>query len=711
MSTPRVRSPSQLLRVSVAALVIAFIVPFVSSDSAAEIPHENYDLIDSDIALVIAMLNASIRASEDALRSFHDQNPEQAQGYLDMATSMVDPATAILDDIEEVAASYEKLSVLIPPFSALYGEMQVFLELEDIMVGIKEEIAAVAAELNISDSEAIAVVESIQQINDVLSGMNDTIEVMLVYAVEINSLAIDDWYPFVPNDLVELIESLRELTRSIHEEITELIEESIPWQDDRPFLLLWIVDSEIYLGETLDGGGYLLSNGSFVAFNIVDISVDGSTVSTVRTDSEGAFSLSFAIPINASWVGAHHVMATAQVSGETVTSDSLAFTVSLVPTTIVLRLSNATISPQEVLMVEATITQERNQSLIGVSCTLSIDGVTEEFVTDENGKGEWVWTGAELGLGPHVFSASFPGLLPYASCESDEVTMVVDVPTALTLNLFSDRLRIGYYLNGDGMLIANASSPLSDKNISLSLDGVVVTNVLTDATGKFAFSIDTVDLQAGTHILSAQFVDHDPYWRSSEDHAIFFIISSSYSKYPFFPWIPGWDVGGGMSEQIPYLFFGEYAYLTWLFIVLVLGVMIKALQARKRKSISEAASESVFAEGEAPAFLISREMPFASREHMPEWLVSPNEKIIWRYHNLLAFLTIRGRIGITDNMTHWEVARLLGSLGYPQSEASRIALLYERAQYSGYDSSEDDVLEMDSSSGRLRRSGGVRPAI
>lgn len=686
-------------------------MPFASFDSAAEIPHENYDLIDSDIDLVVAMLNASIRASEEALRSFHDQNLEVAQGHIDMATSVVDPAAAMLDQIEDVAASYTQLTVLIPPFTALHDELQTFLELEDQMLSIRVEIAAIAAETNLSDSDAIAVVDSIREMNIVLTAMNDTIDVMLVCAGDISSLTIDDGFPFLPNALAELIERLRDLTRSMHEDIAEMIEEDIPWQDDKPFLLLWIADSDIFLGEMIDGGGYLLSSGSFVADSAVNVSVDGSTILTTYTNSGGAFSFSFTVPINSSWLGVHNINATAQVSEETIASDTLIFIVSLVPTTMTLRLSNTTISPWDELVVEATLTQKRTLPLPAVCCTLSVDGVAQEFTTDGAGRSEWVWTGADLGIGAHVFSASFPGLLPYAACESDEVTVVVDVPTSLALNLFTDRLRIGWYLTGDGILTANASLPLGDKKIALSIDGAVVTNVSTDATGKFAFSIGTIDLQAGTHILSAQFIDPASYWRSSEDHVPFYIVSLSYSDYPFLPWIPGWDIGGGLTEQIPYLFFGEYAYITWLFIVLVIGVVIKALQVRKRRSALKESSESALAESVAPTAALSHGKSAVMREQMPEWLVSPNEKIIWHYHNLLTFLKVRYRIGITDNMTHWEVANLLGSLGYPQDEARRIALLYEMAQYSGSVASDDDVLQMDSYSMWLKNSGGVRPAL
>ncbi len=694
------------------ALVMAIAVSSASIGSMAEIPHENYDLVGSDIDIVIAMLNASIRASEDALRSFYDQELEAAQESIDAANGVVAPAAALLEEIEDVASSHEQLTVLIPPFSSLHDEMQTFLELEDQMLSVRADVVSLATEWNLSDSDVVAALDAIRQINILLSGMNDTIDAMLDCAGDIDALTVDDRHPFVPNELAELMERLRELTLLIHGEIAELIEEGIPWQDDQSLLLIWIADSELYLGETLEGGGYLLRNGDFVPANSVNISIDGTWSVAVLTNSIGAYSFNFAIPINDSWVGAHSVFGAAYVAGETVVSDTLPFHVSLVPTAIVLHLSNTTISPQEALVVEAVVTEERNRPLPWVVCTLFLDGVSREFATDEDGRCEWTWTGAELGIMTHVFSAGFPGLLPYAPCESEEATVVVNVPTEVTVELFEDRLRSGFHLVGDGMLTANASlDHLADMKISLYVDGVIVSNVSTDKTGKFAFSLDTVEIPSGAHTLSARFIDHDPYWRNSEEHKSFFMIGLSYSEYPFFPWIPGWDIGDGLTEQIPYLFFGEYAYLTWLFIVLVIGVVIKAVQARKRRAAAEPSSESVVAEAETSSYVSSRDRPFGSTERMPDWLTSPNEKVIWHYHNLLAFLKSAGRIGITDDLTHWEVANLLASVGYPHSEAKRVALLYEKAQYSGHASSEEDVVNMDSSSAQLRRSGGVRPAV
>ena len=685
--------------------------PFVSMSSKAEIPHENYTLITQDMDVVVAMLNASIRASEDALRSFHSQDVDSAMGHIDVAASIIDPAMMILDEIEDLAPSHEQLSVLIPEFYSLESEMREFAELEDRMLSIRESVISIAMMNNISDVDAVAAIESVRELNIVLTGMNSTIEAMLTTANGINALTVYDRHCFVPNELVELIEALRSLTLSMHDEIAELIEEGIPWQDDRSYLLLWLADDDLYLGETLEGGGYLVNNGTFISGAGVDILVDGSTVASEHTNGNGSFSFQHHIPVNVSLLGTHVVNATAYLPTGTITSDTLWITVSLVPTELEICLSNATISLEEDIRVEAVLTREPSLPLSGLECVLSLDDHIYDFTTDSGGRGIWIWGGSELGIGTHVISAHFPETPPYASCDSGDETIVVDVPTQLTISLFSDRLHPGHSLVGEGLLQSAMHTLPGDQKIALSIDGVPVTNVSTDATGKFAFSIDTDEMGVGLHVLVARFIERDPYWRSSEAHAQFSIVSPSVSKYPFLPWIPGWDVGGGLQEQIPDLFFGKYSYFTWLFIILVVGAVIKALQTRRRRLSTHAELKGIATESEEPSVATMRSGELIHRERMPRWLVSPNEKVIWNYHSLVAHLKGELGIGIVDNMTHWEVAHLIESLGYPRGDVARIALLYEKAQYSGTHSSESDVQQMQSSSSRIRRSGGVKPAL
>ena len=90
MNTPCDKARSRHYRAAAFLCALVLTTPFVSMSSKAEIPHENYTLITQDMDVVVAMLNASIRASEDALRSFHSQDVDSAMGHIDVAASIID---------------------------------------------------------------------------------------------------------------------------------------------------------------------------------------------------------------------------------------------------------------------------------------------------------------------------------------------------------------------------------------------------------------------------------------------------------------------------------------------------------------------------------------------------------------------------------------------------------------------------------------------
>jgi hypothetical protein len=51
---------------------------------------------------------------------------------------------------------------------------------------------------------------------------------------------------------------------------------------------------------------------------------------------------------------------------------------------------------------------------------------------------------------------------------------------------------------------------------------------------------------------------------------------------------------------------------------------------------------------------------------------------------------------VKASATHWELARLLWSLGYPRNATERATILFERALYSGRNLTDEDVVLMSS---------------
>jgi hypothetical protein len=84
-----------------------------------------------------------------------------------------------------------------------------------------------------------------------------------------------------------------------------------------------------------------------------------------------------------------------------------------------------------------------------------------------------------------------------------------------------------------------------------------------------------------------------------------------------------------------------------------------------------------------------------------------NERIVWYYQRLLAFLSAKANIAIKTSMTHWEVAKILKILGFPVKPVDRATLLFERALYSGVSLTDDDAVMMSTALTDLVR---VKPA-
>ena len=687
------------------AMVMVLLVPGLSvGANGDEIPHENYNLVGSNLDVVIALLNSSITYSEFALDSMYRQEMPEVRANLTVVTGVISPAEQILEKMKDVASSYDNLSFLVPPFAELSSQENSFSSMESQLLEAKGEIVSASVIENLTGDDLVAAWDAIARVYSLITNMNRTIDEMLVSATKIVSLQVEGERPFSQNNLIPLIERLRDLLNVTLAEVNRIIYEDIDWAEGEPFLLLWLSANDYYLGESIIGGGYLFFDGTFASNHLVKILSDGENLTQAYTDFRGSYSFTYLIPINSTWLGQHTIQSSAETTNGTLYSASIAIRILLIPTSIRLEGDPLLLALPEHTQMDVTLQDSRSLPIPDAPCHILVDGTSIPFSTDSVGGFNRTWEASDLGYGTHSFQAFFEGVLPYAESASNIVTVVVDIPTVVSVSLFSERFFIRQTIVGNGTLSANGSEPLEAQHITIFVDGMTVVNATTDARGVFAFAVPASSLAVGTHTLKAAFLNRSNVWRYSEDEAKFSVFKQKLGDYPFLPTIPGWQ--GGIPETIPYLFFGEYAYLTWLLVLALLGLTIRILQMRKHKRLRAEATaqalrplEEIAAVPEVPEGASLELTSEAAFEGPPPR--TPNEKIIWYYHNLLLFLTRRRKIGLKESMTHWEVARILRALGYPFKHVDRATLLFEKAMYSGTDMSESDTIEMSSSFGHL----------
>ncbi len=700
------------------AIVLAALLMPMSSGAARadEIPHENYDLMGDDIEAVIAMLNSSIRYSERALMCMYNQTMVLAEQNLSVVRNILVPAERLLSDIEDVAGSYEDLKTLIPPFADLSALTDEFARDEVVLLQKKSELVSTSTLLNLTGDQLVAALDAIKRFNELIVKMNATIDDMLVSAQDITDLQVGNRTPFAENQLIPLIEKLRELLERLEYEVEQLIEEEIPWGDSEPFLILWISSTSYYLGDTIIGGGYLFYNGSFAVGSTVRIIFDGSLLTSAVTSLGGRFSFAYEIPLNASWVGNHVMFANCTTPIGVLNSDVLSVTISFIPTVITLVLSTSEMSIVESATSSVVLRDFRGNPIESDACYITVDGDDTPFQTDSEGTASQTWQASQLGYGRHSFRAVYEGEVPYAPSLSGLRQVMIDIPTSLDLRLFSNQVLRGQYIVGNGTLYANDTERLANQKITLFLDGVVVANLTTSANGEFAFTVSSGSLALGGHTLRAALLDKDLVWRYSQDVESFTIKGYRVGEYPFWPIIPGW--GGGAGGLIPYLFIGMNAYFFWLLLLAFTGVTIRVLQMRKQAVALAARARSEELEPIDSALRASGAIaaPQGESFELPpptEAPTNPNERIVWYYQRFLAFLMKRGWGGLRASMTHREVERILKAWGYPRGPVEDATMLFERALYSGANMTDEDAVQMSAAMTSLVRPGtkGVANAV
>jgi len=704
------RQPTKLTPLA-AAIIIAALV--VAGPTTAEIPHEDYDLVNPDMELIVVLLRTTVDHAEQCMESLLDERIEDAYQNLSVVDGLIGPAEELVDDMAGIAASYDDLVSLTPPFSVLSVEVRKFADMEAQLIEVREDIRTLAGNTVLTPEEASLAVVTINDATSLITVMNTTLDNIQASGQEISSLVVDDETPFAENDFDELVDGLRAWLQVVEAELTEFIDGSgsgdDPWAEVEPFLTLWLADLTVYLGESVSGGGYLFYDGAFRPGHDISVMIDGLEVTTSLTGEYGRYAFSYKHSAEAEWLGSHVAISSVNLYFGLLESRSIDFVATTIPTRVELGLAQLEFAPDEMLTVVVGITDVRSRPVPNASCLVQIDSRTIELQTDPMGLAAWSDRAGSLDYGDHVLRAEYEGVLPFASSASEDVVFTVSVPTRLELDLASSRLRAGALMVGDGRLVANLSDPLQGMPVGLSLDGTQMLNVTTGADGAFSFAMETLNLSVGTHVISAEFLGRSEVLRYCINETAFTLTADDDSdQFPFWPFIPGWS--GGPPEAVYNVFFGEFAYVTWLAIVIVVVAMARTVRTRRAvmQSRVEAASRPRKAAqpSMSAAALRPEEMMMASLIEGVGPPGDPNSRIVWEYRRLVSYLASRRMIALRASMTHREIAKVLGTLGYPKDVVDQATGLFEAAFYSGRRLSVSDMERMVESVSVLRRVGG-----
>lgn len=693
-----------LARLIVTACIISIAVPMMSATVEAEIPHENYEYVNPDLGVVLSLLNTSIMYFESSFTALDQEDVSGGVENLSAVNALLGPAESVLGDLAGIAESYDDLNSLIPAFAELADSEAVFIDLEESLLDARLVLRSLSGRTSLTDNETLLAMNAFNEASLLIGRMNASIDSMIVLAEEISLLFVDGEYPFSESNLVELIDSLRDLLYNVEVELVDLIEggdggEGDPGIAITPFLTLWVLDVDLHLGDPLTGGGYLYYDGSFQSGQEITVLTNGSALLTAATSNLGEFEFGYEIPLDPAWLGVHELSAYSSWSGGNLTSDSVFISVYLIPTSIVIGVNAQLLSHEETLELEVTLHDVRGDPVPDVEVSLAIDDIVGDVSLDLQGRYATSYLAVDLGIGTHTLDAEYGGGIPYAPCSSSTVTVTIDIPTSIELTLFSDNVYRGYHIVGEGVLNAETLESIDGMQIALLIDGFPVQNTTTDENGVFAFAIPTESIAVGDHVLKAEFSPEDAMWRHSEDEVEFRIYTTERTaKYPFWPIIPGWGNLGAPPEVAYNFFFGDYAYFGWLVIIGTIVVAVKTVRKRREALARRARLASVghYLDSDDSAFGGSNARPGSGADpfDLVEPPEAPNERVVWSYNYLLRSLVRNRRLQIGASMTHREIAGMLVAFGYPVNLVNKATNLFEMARYSGIPMTESEMNAM-----------------
>lgn len=681
------------------ALVLVLSAP---QFAAAEIPHENFDLVSSSLNVVLQLLNQSINATELACVSCLDQRPYDGDRNLSLVDTVLVPVGELIVQIQEMGGIETNLTYLVPPFENLSEGGHQFIANQS---GFLSNVASLKQQVGkaLTPMEAYAAAQQLTSVRLLINSMDSDLDDMWYAADEIGNLTVEGKMPFDTVYLKELIDRLRIMLND-YIDMLDGIFWTIKWID--PFITFGVEKQVYYLGEIVEGTGLVYDGHAPLANATVYIDMDNTSFNftTAVTDQNGAFDFAWTIPLDPVWLGPHSFAARVWMNATWYYSNPQAdIEVEKIPTYLSLTLDDKRYSPGQSINATAYLRDYKggpvvNYSLLGQSQIVSImkgepAAILENIVFVLDGAArmngttigwgtfDWTFPASTLSFGPHDIYVSFIGSEIYQPTRSAAAAFDVDYVTNLDINASKIRVKQGAPVNITAIL-HNSSQPLEGRSVTLFFDDGVLAKMNTDSAGTIVCQLNTTNMSTGTHIVKAYFQSGEKMYTSAVSEMVFLYIyvESSDTVNPPPPPPP--------PDRNPI-----YDWLWLILLIVVIMALAVALVATdtlrnlkganlRRKTKAEEAKAMAKAGISSEILTLPGGAVSDTGGGIDFAAMPPNAAIIWRYSTLLASLSEEKRVQILPTMTAREIARLLVAKSYPGDSVYLITHSFERAKYS-----------------------------
>jgi hypothetical protein len=301
-------------------------------------------------------------------------------------------------------------------------------------------------------------------------------------------------------------------------------------------------DAFVVNGTLMDDLGQPLFINGVPSLAVVHLLVDGVPVSSIETDAQtGAFTLGWTLPEDTT-AGAHLITVRFLGGRDWVdpigvgdlinpdyylpSSDQVNFNVS-VPTKILLLTPGGEVNREATMTIQGRLLDLVDEPLPGLTIEVWLGGEwMTNVTTDENGTFTAIYpVPSDATLGPLLLETRFTGTTFYLPSEASG-TWTIYSPVQVTVSMESP-VAVAENITISGSVVDNQLLGIEGHTVDLSVEGILLASVLTDANGDFTFDWNVPDIFSfGNHTLEAR-ADAQGFYRSNAGNTTFFLAHRS----------------------------------------------------------------------------------------------------------------------------------------------------------------------------------------
>ena len=455
---------------------------------------------------------------------------------------------------------------------------------------------------------------------------------------------------------------------------------------DEPTLFLFVDRKSFFLDEKIFCYGFFIADNSFIFNQKIDVFFDDKKCNTSFSDLSGRFNSSVSLG-QAFNPGVYNLSCTTFYNGSVVSSKVLSVNVSLLPTSLVLSVSEHEFFLNESIVFSGRLYDYRNRFL-NKNLSLVLPAGSVILFSDRLGLFSYEFENS-LSFGKYTAYAFFESDGFYKSSKSDIVRFNVSTPTSLSINLDSDKkIGIDDKLRVSGVLGSRIDDRvLVNQTIRILLDDEKLGLTRTDDNGFYSFTSKADIYRSGSHSIRAVFVSDNLTWRSSRSELVLFNVEE--------------DLGLGNLFYIAVIFFVIGFFTVFLFFRKKLLGFIFTVED----------SNQVLAEY-TPSF--DRQAFYRQIIDEKDFLVDVDKTsdaelgdlLISSYQSLIGFLRDNG-MSLKTGVTHLDVRKKMINEGFSRSATNVVTKAFEYAMYSPYPIEKKHVSLFNTNISIILSEGGV----